>query len=397
MINKENYRNKFQEKKCCIIIPTYNNSGTLCNVIDAILKYTSQIIIVNDGSTDSTKQLLENYKVTKIFHFSYNRGKGSALNYGFKQALKLGYHYAITMDSDGQHFAEDIPCFIDNLDTNSNVLIIGSRNMDQNGIPKKSNFGRKFSNFWFWVETGIKMDDTQSGFRLYPLNPISKLRLFTNRFEFEIEVIVRAAWSGVQFKSIPVKVKYFPEEERVSHFRPLQDFTRVSILNTILVAMALLYGRPKMLLRKLNKKNIKEFIRRNFLDSTESNLKLSLSVALGIFVGIAPIWGYQMVTALFLAYIFKLNKIVALTASNISIPPMIPFILSLSIITGELILGVEDSVFRFSSEINFEFVKTNLLVYIVGSLSIGLILSVLFGIITYILLMLFRKKMVYSL
>jgi len=104
--------------------------------------------------------------------------------------------------------------------------------MEQEGIPRKSSFGHKFSNFWFWVETGIKLSDTQSGYRLYPLTELKKIHFFMRKFEFEIEAIVRAAWRGIPVISVPINVVYAPKETRVSHFRPIRDFTRISIMNT---------------------------------------------------------------------------------------------------------------------------------------------------------------------
>src|SRR6476620_12271402 len=123
-----------------------------------------------------------------------------ALRAGFKKSVELGFHYAITIDSDGQHYPHDIPVFLNELEQNGEALLIGSRNMVQAGIPKKSSFGNKFSNFWFWVETGIRLDDTQSGYRLYPLQHIPK-KFYTRKFEFEIEVIVRTAWKGIPVKN----------------------------------------------------------------------------------------------------------------------------------------------------------------------------------------------------
>ena len=159
-----------QDHKCCIIIPTYNNAKTLNRVLNGVLKYTNNIIVVNDGATDETSKILEAYSQLEIITISPNKGKGNALRVGFKKALALGFKNAITIDSDGQHFPEDITQFIEylNQSANKNLLLIGSRNMSQEGVPKKSSFGNKFSNFWFWFETGIKLQDTQSGFRLYP-------------------------------------------------------------------------------------------------------------------------------------------------------------------------------------------------------------------------------------
>jgi glycosyltransferase involved in cell wall biosynthesis len=95
-----------------------------------------------------------------------NQGKGNGLKTGFRKAKELGYDYAITIDSDGQHYPDDIPVFVEALlQEKEDVLLIGNRNMSQDGIPKKSSFGNRFSNFWFWFETGIKLEDTQSGYR----------------------------------------------------------------------------------------------------------------------------------------------------------------------------------------------------------------------------------------
>ena len=175
---------KFKTLKCCVIIPTYNNYKTLQKVIEGVLVYTEDVIVVNDGSTDATSEILVQFSQIQQIHLLQNKGKGNALRQGFKHAESLGYRYAITIDSDGQHFPEDIPTFIEALEneTNKEVLLIGSRNMTQHGVPKKSSFGNKFSNFWFWVETGIRLQDTQSGFRLYPLFAMKKLKFYTKKF-----------------------------------------------------------------------------------------------------------------------------------------------------------------------------------------------------------------------
>ena len=254
---------RMNQNKICVIVPTYNNHKTLKRVLDSVLLYTANIIVVNDGSTDETHQILGDYPQLAQIHFPKNSGKGMALRKGFKEALRLGYEFAVTIDSDGQHFASDIPLFISEISNDNPMLLIGSRNMMQEGVPKKSSFGNKFSNFWFWFETGNRLEDTQSGFRLYPLKHIPK-KYFTTKFEFEIEVIVRTAWKGIPVKNIPIKVLYDPAE-RVSHFRPFQDFTRISILNTVLVFIALFYIKPRDFFGSLKKKGIKKFFLENIL------------------------------------------------------------------------------------------------------------------------------------
>jgi hypothetical protein len=126
--------------------------------------------------------------------------------------------------------------------------------MDQASVPGKSSFGNKFSNFWFWVETGLRMNDTQSGYRLYPVKLMEGTTFLTRKFEFEIEVLVMSSWRGIEITEVPVKVYYATKEERISHFRPFKDFTRISILNTFLVSIALLYIKPRDFLRGLKKK-----------------------------------------------------------------------------------------------------------------------------------------------
>ncbi len=245
---------RFISNKVCVIVPTYNNEGTLRQVLKSILKYTDHIIVVNDGATDHTAEIIQDFPKVKLVGYNKNVGKGWALRQGFKRALELGYHNAITIDSDGQHFAEDLTQFIDKIEAVPGSLIIGARNMDQSSVPGKSSFGNKFSNFWFWVETGLKLPDTQSGYRLYPIHRMNGMIFFTKKFEFEIEVIVRSSWRGIPVTSVPVQVYYAEKETRVSHFRPFKDFSRISILNTVLVTMALLYIKPRDLFLGIKKK-----------------------------------------------------------------------------------------------------------------------------------------------
>ena len=184
----------------CVVIPTYNNAGTLSKVIIDVLKYCEDVIVVNDGSTDGTSDLLELIPGLQLIEYTPNKGKGVALRTGLQYAADKGYTYAITIDSDGQHFAKDIPAFVKHIEENPGSLLIGARNMDQASVPGKSSFGNKFSNFWFWIETGIKGPDTQSGYRLYPVQQLKNIQFFTRKFEFEIEVLVRAAWKGIKIE-----------------------------------------------------------------------------------------------------------------------------------------------------------------------------------------------------
>lgn len=377
--------------KCCVIIPTYNNHKTLRRVLDGVLQYTQNIIVVNDGATDTTAEILKEYPQVTQVHLSKNRGKGIALRTGFKTALDADYNYAITIDSDGQHFPDDIPVFINALEAEGDALFIGSRNMAQEGIPKKSSFGNKFSNFWFWFETGNKLEDTQSGYRLYPLNRIPA-KYITTKFEFEIEVIVRSAWKGIPVKNIPVKVLY-DMDERVSHFRPFNDFSRISVLNTVLVVISLLYIKPRNFIRSFKKKSLKQFFLENVLESGDSNAKKAFSIALGVFIGIAPLWGFQTIIVLFLAYILRLNKLIAFAFSNVSFPPVIPLIIYLSLQMGSLI--VEGTV-PDENATTMDAIKQNLAQYLAGSILLATVASFLFGMAGYLILTALDKNKIHN-
>lgn len=391
-MNSDLINNKINDLCLCVLIPTYNNERTLNRVIDGVLKFTNNIIIVNDGATDSTFEILKSYPKLEQIHFPKNKGKGAALREGFKKAHKLGYSYAITIDSDGQHYPENIETFITEIEKYPGSLLIGDRNMAQEGIPKKSSFGNNFSNFWYTFETGVKLTDTQSGYRLYPLQQLANFNYFTNKFEFEIEVIVRASWKGISVKNVPIQVLY-DESERVTHFRPIKDFTRISILNTVLVFIALLYIKPRDLFRKLKKKGLKRFFLEDFLHNSDSKEKKALSIALGVFIGVSPFWGFQTALALFLALALKLNKVIAFTFSNISLPIFIPFIIFGSFQVGAFMLGT-DSVINNIEDINIENInfKAHLSQYLVGSFSLAIFLALLFGSVGYITLLVFSKK-----
>ncbi|KXX71745.1 glycosyltransferase [Flammeovirga sp. SJP92] len=372
----------FDRLKCCVLIPTYNNDRELKGVIDSVLEYTTNVIVINDGCTDTTSEILSQLPNIQSITFEQNRGKGKALRAGFLEAEKQGFEYAITIDSDGQHKASDLPQFIEKLETSPNAIIIGARDMLQNSVPGKSSFGHKFSNFWFTFETGIKAPDTQSGYRLYPLKQVNDIQLISWRYEFEIEILVRSAWKGVAIETVPINVYYPPTEERITHFRPFTDFTRISILNTILVTICLLYIKPRDFFRSLKKKNIKEHIKDLFFDVEEPPYKKALAVFFGVFMGIVPIWGYQLVTAIGLAHFFKLNKPIVIVAANISIPPFIPLWLYASFKTGEILFN-EKIIIPQLDEINFDVIQQHLMLYSVGATVFAFLLAFVLGCISF--------------
>ena len=236
-------KNSSPNYRLCIIIPTYNNAGTIRQVVDDACRICADVIVVNDGSTDDTSEILTTLPgTTTVVSYAKNKGKGHALVEGFRKAKELGFTHAVTMDADGQHFADDIPLLVEAMKKDPDAIIVGSRNLTEENMPRQNTFANRFSNFWFQLQTGIDLPDTQSGFRLYPLASLRGLRLITSRYEAELELMVFAAWAGVSVLSVPVRVYYPPAEERVSHFRPVYDFFRISVLNTVLCIGALFFA-----------------------------------------------------------------------------------------------------------------------------------------------------------
>jgi glycosyltransferase involved in cell wall biosynthesis len=349
------------------------------------------VIVVNDGSTDNTALILEKFDSLKILSYTHNKGKGYAIRKGFEKAIADGYNYAISIDSDGQHYAGDIPAFIQKIQEEPDSLIVGARNLARENITEASGFANRFSNFWYRFITGINLPDTQTGFRLYPLDRIKGMRFYTHKYEFELEILVRAAWEEIRITSIPIRVYYPPNDERVSHFRPFKDFARISVLNTILVVIALLYIKPFSFLKYLKKENISDFVNKHILHTNDTNLNISLAITLGIFMGIVPIWGFQLIAAIALAHLFKLSKFIVIVAANISIPPMIPFILYASYMTGGIILGTGVQI-KYSADLAIQTFYFNLLQYILGSIVLAIILSIFIGAASLIILSLTRKN-----
>lgn len=405
IVDYELYRKKIDTLNCCVIIPTYNNQQTIAQVITDVLKFTNNIIVVNDGATDSTPELIKTFTSIQIISYSPNRGKGIALRTGIKAAQDKGYRYAITIDSDGQHFADDIPVFIDKIEEAPDSLLIGARNLNQENMPKKNTFGNKFSNFWFMLFTGINLPDTQSGYRLYPIQKMKGARYFTSKYEFEIEVSVKAAWRGITVLPVPINVFYAEGDKRISHFRPGKDFTRISLLNVYLFVPALLWYKPIRIIKHLRYSNIKAVVKKYFIDTNESPMRKSLGVAFGVFMGIIPIWGFQFVSALVLAHFMKLNKAIVGLAAQISVPPMIPILLYGSLRTGQWLLGRDMSETVETDQLTLETTKQllheylfsgkvlqHLYEYLLGSMVFAVIMAVVLGLMTFVLLKLFGSR-----
>lgn len=244
-----------EENEVCAVIPTYQNAKTLLKVVADVHRVVDTVFVVDDGSNDGTAALLDkatgNERPEKVLTHPKNCGKGAALKTGLTYARQQGFRYAVTVDADGQHRADDIPALLKAVEEEPDALAIGSRGLQHENMPAKSTFANRFSNFWFALQTLQRLPDTQSGLRIYPLQCLHGLRWMSARYEAELTLLVFSAWAGVKLLPVPVSVYYPPRDQRVTHFRPGRDFTRISVLNTLLCFLMVVYGWPRIFCRQI--------------------------------------------------------------------------------------------------------------------------------------------------
>lgn len=244
-----------EENEVCAVIPTYQNAKTLLKVVADVHRVVDTVFVVDDGSNDGTAALLDkatgNERPEKVLTHPKNCGKGAALKTGLTYARQQGFRYAVTVDADGQHRADDIPALLKAVEEEPDALAIGSRGLQHENMPAKSTFANRFSNFWFALQTLQRLPDTQSGLRVYPLRRLHGMRWMSARYEAELTLLVFSAWAGVKLLPVPVSVYYPPRDQRVTHFRPGRDFTRISVLNTLLCFLMVVYGWPRIFCRQI--------------------------------------------------------------------------------------------------------------------------------------------------
>jgi glycosyltransferase involved in cell wall biosynthesis len=223
-----------------VLIPVYNHAGAVVSVIEKVLALHLPVWVVDDGSTDGTANCLASISGVTVLRHQKNRGKGEAILTGFS-AMAGKADWVVTLDADGQHDPADVPTLIRAIPAGQRPIIIGRREgMIGEDVPWTSRFGRKFSNFWVRAAGGPVLSDTQSGLRIYPLPEAMRLGVRARRFQFEVEILVRARWAGIPIVEAPVHVSYTPGMKRISHFRPFVDFCRNSGTFTRLIFLRIL-------------------------------------------------------------------------------------------------------------------------------------------------------------
>lgn len=314
--------------KVLLVIPLYNHADTVRRVAGDCLALGHEVLVVDDGSSDGGAATLAGLPLRLLTH-AVNRGKGAAIMTAAAEAGRLGFSHIITIDADGQHAAADIARFLPLLQAEPMAIVVGTRDFSAANVPAASKFGRNFSNFWLRLQTGQILGDTQSGFRAYPVAVLLGLPLGQTRYAFEVEVLVRAAWAGVPLRAVDISVYYPPAVERVSHFRGFMDNFRLTRLNTHLTLRSILpWPHRKLVVVEPKGPTVSLFhpwrSLRELLTENSTPGQLAAAAAVGVFLGALPIIALHTVAILFAAGYLRLNKVVAIAASQLTMPPVVP-------------------------------------------------------------------------
>jgi len=386
--------NRSENKKIrpLIVIPVFNHAGTLRDVVVRTLSVCSDVLVLDDGSTDGSAEVIEGLPIHLVRH-EKNRGKGAAILTAAKEAGRLGMTHMITLDADGQHDPADFSRFLPVIQENPLAIAVGKRILKNKRIPISSRFYRHFSNFWFRVQTGSSLKDTQCGFRAYPVAVLAWLELHDKGYSFEKEVLVKAAWAGIQFKEVDVSIYYPPSGERISHFRFVRDTLARAVLNIRLTiwAIAPIPSRPFLPLENESEKitirhpveSLRILLRRKISQS-----QLAISAGFGVFLGTLPLIGFWTLTILITASYFRLNKYVALVASQLCYHPVVP---ALCIEAGYYIRHG-----KFLTEISLTTLGyqglERIFEWIIGSLVLGPLFGVFIGGLIYVVTFSLKKE-----
>jgi predicted LPLAT superfamily acyltransferase/glycosyltransferase involved in cell wall biosynthesis len=294
----------------CIAVPTYHNPGSVVAVLrDCTEKTDLPIVVIDDGSPDPVERLvrasgllphLDSGRI-RILRHEKNFGKGYAIQKAFAFAIENDFTHLMMMDGDGQHFASEIPKMVQASIENPWDLILGHRMLTGEHVPGSSKVGRRYSNFWVKFETEVEVKDSQSGFRMYPVFQIQNMKFWTKRFDFEIEVLIRLIWRDVQIREVEIECYYPPANERVTHFNKWWDNVRIVSLNILFVLISLL-RKP------------------------QSSIKASIAFALGVAVGVTPLYGLHTLIVGAISFGLRLNFVYLWVGTQISLPFIAPFL-----------------------------------------------------------------------
>ena len=379
--------------KTLIVICVYNHANTLRKVVLKSLEQGLEVLVVDDGSNDNPYEQIKDLKCYYIRH-EKNKGKGAAILTAANWAEKKGFVAILTIDADGQMDPSYAKTFIELASNNWPCIVVGNRILDPEVVPKSSIIGRSISNFWIRLECGLEAIDTQSGFRLYPVFIFKKLSFLSQRYAFEVEVITKSVWAGLDIIGFPIEVYYPPDDERISHFNKIKDNIRISLLHTYLILRALVPWPYKKIIQrekdKLDKISIWHPIKllNRLCKEHASPFLLAVAVWVGLFMGALPLIACHTIAIIYVTHKLHLNKIAAVAASQFCTPPVVPL---LCIETGHFI-RYKKFLLHLSWNTAIVQAPQRIWEWFLGSLVIGPILGIIGGSITYFSIRWLRTK-----
>jgi uncharacterized protein (DUF2062 family) len=379
-------------EQIAVVIPVYNQPDRLREVVRRCLRIHPWVLVVDDGSEPAVAPLVADLPVEVLRH-GVNRGKGAALRTAAHRLRELGATHMITLDADGQHDPEDLGTMLQATRAQPEALIVGVRDFDGQAVPASSRFGRAFGNFWVWLQTGTRVHDIQSGFRVYPVAALEALSCLAGRYAFEVEAVVRALWGGVPVHEVSVHVHYAPSDRRSSHFHKLWDNLRLIALNMHLTIRSFVPWPHRQVAdaRAPTRVTIGHPLRsiRRLLVERATPRELMFAVALGVFLGAVPLIACHTLVILIAAAILRVNRLAAVAASQLCMPPVVP---AVCIEMGHFLRcggfltlqGVHD--LGSASFLDLGYMGLVCLWdWCLGSLPVGMVLALLFGSTTYVM------------
>ncbi len=242
--------------KTCVVIPVYNHERAIGAVVEDLRVHALPVILVDDGSSPECRAVLEELATREsswvcLVKLPENLGKGGAVSAGLREANTRGFTHAVQIDADGQHRIADLPRFLQTSADHPDAVISGQPVFDAS-VPKGRLYGRYLTHIWVWINTlSFDIKDSMCGYRVYPLARVVALidrARIGQRMDFDVELLVRLHWAGVEIRQIPTPVTY--PSDGVSHFEMFNDNARLTWMQTRLF-FGMVLRTPVIFWRKL--------------------------------------------------------------------------------------------------------------------------------------------------
>lgn len=310
---------------------------------------------------------------------------GHALKRDLARAADQGYTHAIVFDL-ARHTLVDLPKFIEAIQRHPSSIISGVRPHRHGGMRLTTRIARAFCDLWTWGESRRWIHDSPFGYRAYPLAICSDLVLRAEKTEIDIEILVKSIWAGVEVEQVWLD----PHALDAPGMLSLPEIIRFGNQSLVLLTYRLLLPRP--LLETVHRKgeahlglfrHIWTFMRDAISHHSTYPSRFSASVGLGVFFGIVPLWGVQMYTAAVVAHLLGLSKALVVTASNISFPVTMPFIIYASVLTGHVLLTGDMKDFPPLREVTPSVLLNSLWEYVIGAVVLAVAAGALAFVLTY--------------